>query len=490
MRRNLGLALALTVGAVSAAVYVRALGAGFYSDDYEWLGRMAPALERPLYVFHVFYRDFNPLLHLSFLGDFLIGSGSASVFHGTSIAVHALCAVLLVLLCTRLTGDRPWLGAAAALTWAVNVRLSETPIWPAARGHALATLFVLAALLVLGSTLPRKVVLATILFALALLAKEVAFFPLLLAPLFLEKGERRLPSVLPLYALAAAFVAFNVSFKSEFHTSPAPWGELVLKVPFILLRPIGLADFYDFRWPTLIALAAAFAVALWLSRRTKVLVGLVWLAVCTAPIVPLDKLSSRYLYVLSVGYALVLCGIGDVVWRALRGGPGRSATGALTASALTLLTAANVLRIQREIDDYAILARPYEACLASFREPVRTLRAGETLVLVDASSHDVVRQLGETIRARGNMSKLVPYRPGAVGGLIGLADLINALHREPGMLAHRAEPGTSPHERFMVYDGRSVRELAALPASNDVPRERLHAAAWGPAEEYFAASRP
>ena len=234
MRREVGPALA--VGAAAAAAYGLALGVGLYSDDYEWLGRMAPALERPLYVFSVFYRDFNPLLHLSFLGDYLLGAGSPVALHATSIAVHALCAFLLTLLCIRFSG--PWLGACAALTWAMNVRLSETPIWPAARGHALATLFVLAALLALGSRLPRKIPLATALFALALLSKEVAFFPLLISPLFLPRDERRPRALLPLGALAAAFVAFNLAFKSEYHTSPAPWSELALKVPFILLRPI------------------------------------------------------------------------------------------------------------------------------------------------------------------------------------------------------------------------------------------------------------
>ena len=59
------------------AVYLPALWSGFYSDDFQWLGRMNATLEQPGYLFSVIYRDFNPVLHLSFLIDWLLGGGSA-----------------------------------------------------------------------------------------------------------------------------------------------------------------------------------------------------------------------------------------------------------------------------------------------------------------------------------------------------------------------------------------------------------------------------
>jgi len=65
-------------------VYARALGAGFFSDDYEWLGPHDAALERPCMSFRVFYRDFNPVLHLSFVLDYLLGE-ERPVFHATSL---------------------------------------------------------------------------------------------------------------------------------------------------------------------------------------------------------------------------------------------------------------------------------------------------------------------------------------------------------------------------------------------------------------------
>src|SRR5439155_24512238 len=107
---------AAALGALTLAVYARALGAGFFSADYEWLGRMTPALERPLYVFRVFYRDFNPLLHASFVLDYLLGGGMAPVFHATSLLLHAATTTLVVLLCARLAGNA-WAALGAGLLW-------------------------------------------------------------------------------------------------------------------------------------------------------------------------------------------------------------------------------------------------------------------------------------------------------------------------------------------------------------------------------------
>jgi len=106
---------ALAASALVLAVYLPALTAGFFSDDYQWLGRMASTVVRPSYVFTVFFRDFNPLLHLSYLGDWLFGGGSPLAFHLTSILIHSISTLLLCLLLYRLTGNR-WITLAAVLT--------------------------------------------------------------------------------------------------------------------------------------------------------------------------------------------------------------------------------------------------------------------------------------------------------------------------------------------------------------------------------------
>jgi len=492
-------AAAWACAVLGIAVYGRALGAGFFSDDYTWLGRMAATRLHPLYLLSIFFRDFNPLLHASFMLDDLVGGGRPGTFHATSLLVHALCALLIVILCGRL-GAHPLVAGAAGLTFAINVRLSEAVIWPAARGHSLAALFVLSALVLLRGTWRFRIAGATLCFALALLAKETAFSPILLTPLFIA-GRRRALDLLPFGLLAAGFAAFNWVAKPSFHYAAGSAGALVLKVPFLLLRPIGLGDAYDFSPLACLLVLGLLAGAVLLLRRTVAFVGFLWIAVCLAPILPLEKLSSRYLYLLSIGYAFVLCGA--VEWVAARRGLSnlRRAAPALAGGALALVAATNAILIQREIEDYALLAEPYAACLEALRRPAADLRPGETLIVADTSARDAVARMNRLTFERGTMVKLIPYRAAAVGGLIRLPDAVNIVRRGrdgwlgapttpaeavPGTAAPAATAPDAPAaaRRIYVYDGLRTNPLPDLPA---VPASRLFLARLARYPEYRAA---
>ncbi len=483
-RRDLIVAAALLL--LTCAVYGASLQAGFYSDDYQWLGRMSPTLERPSYLFTVIYRDFNPVLHASFLVDWIVGGGSASVFHAQSIVVHALNAVLLLLLCRRLGAGRG-VAAAAALTWAWNVRLSEAAIWPAARGHALATLFVLATFLVLGSRVRWRDALALGLWVLALLSKETALFVVVLLPFFAGDPRRRWKPYAGFATVAAAFVAFNFLAKPSFHTSEAGAGFLALKIPFILLRPLGLGEQYAFDVASFALVLLALAGVAWLLRRQPTAVlGLCWVAACLVPVVPLDKLSSRYLYLLAVGYALVLCGL--IAWldERFRGAAARRRVRFVGVAVLIPILALNVVRVQREIGDYQLLAAPYAACVEALAPALATLEAGETVTVIEVGPRDAVRRLGDRIRRRGNMSKLIPFRPHGIGGLIALDDLLNVTReRTPGILGYRiGDPAGATRRRYFAYDGERVQEIRPFADDAVDPRVTFHAR-WGDAVGYF-----
>jgi len=480
-RRDLRAAGALA--AVVCAVYAPALAVGFYSDDYQWLGRMNPTLERPAFVFTVFYRDFNPLLHASFLVDWLVGGGSAVAFHAQSILVHGACAGLVLLLCKVRCG-RLGLAAAAAALWALNVRISEVAIWPAARGHALATLCVLAALLAAGRRGRSSAPLALALLALGLLAKETALFPMLLVPLFSARPWRALRLYAGTAALALAFVAFNVVAKPDFHMSRAGASELALKVPFILLRPLGLGDWYDFTWPMFAVVVAVFVGGAFLLRRSTAIAGLLWVAVCSAPVIPLDKLSSRYLYMMSIGYALALCGI--VPWLAdkMSGAPARRIAAAGAALGSVVVLAANLVSIQREIADYGVLSRPYGACVDALAPHLAAVARGESLIVVDVGRRDAIAELNRSIAERGNMTKLIPYRERGAGGLIELPDLLNTVRRQPDLLGRAVDPDEPGPRRWVLYDGSRAWTPDA-PPSDSIPAERRFAVRWDDAREYF-----
>lgn len=468
-------------------VYYPSLWCGFFSDDFQWLGRMNATLERPSFVLTVIYRDFNPVLHLSFVIDWLAGRGSAVVFHADSILIHLLNTILLFLLCRRL-GMTARAGFALTLLWAWNVRISEAVIWPAARGHALATTFVLAAFVVLLSPLRRRQPLAVLLFVLALLTKETALMPLLLVPLFVGPARRNWRLFGALATLAGAFVLFNIVAKPDFHTSGAPIGSLLLKIPFILLRPIGLGDYYDFSPAMGVAVLLLFAAVAWLTRRTPALIGFGWIVACTLPIIPLDKLSSRYLYMMAIGYCWVA--YGAACWAAPRISSARRVrfARAATASVVALLAAVGAMQIRAEIRDYRDLGRPYATCLAILKEQLRGLAPGETLVMLDVGPREAIPRLAREINGRGTITKLIPSRETGIDGLIALPDAINiATDRSEGLLAYPAPLDGDGPVRYVVYDGSVARRVKPIPADR-LPAGRFFVARWGRSADYFEGS--
>ncbi len=463
--------------------YHNAVPAGFFSDDYTWLARMPATVRHVPYIFTVFYRDFNPVLHFSYMVDYLLGGGDAVAYHVTSLLIHAANAVLLFLLCRRL-GAGPWVAFGASLLWSLDSRLSEPVIWAAARGHSLAVLFVLAAFYVLTFSSRAALWLGALLFFIGLFAKETALFPMPLLPLLMSRRFRRWPHLLPFGILAVAFIIFNILAKPSVYLSSSPASQLALKIPFILLRPLGLGDYYHFNWMFFIVILLAFAVGACILRHTLALPGFIWLAVCMIPIVPLDKLSSRYLYLPSIGYALIFCGLCRWISTHVNVYGMRRIIIAGGAVVIVLMGSVNLIFIQGEIEDYTFLSHPYSECLDMLRAPALALQPGMTLLVGDVSPRSGVRQMVEMIRSRGHSMKLIPPRSYAIGGLLVLRDAVNITRRgENGWFAVTTPPARGPRVMSFIYDGQRVFPAEIPP---DLPTSRIFAARLESPATYFA----
>jgi hypothetical protein len=313
----------------------------------------------------------------------------------------------------------------------------------------------------------------------------VAFFPMLAAPLFARDPRSRRGAALAVGGLAVLFVAFNILCKSDYHTSGEGLRATLFKLPFVVLRPIGLGDLYDFGPLGFVLFAAAGAGLVLVCRGCAAArLGLLWIALCAAPILPLEKVSSRYLYLLSIGYPLLGCGLlAHPRFPVLSGGT-RRAVVALGAAAVILLAVANALLVQREIEDYRILAQPYDACFRALRGPALALSAGETLVVVETRPRLVIPFLAGLMEQRGNIRKLIPERADGVGGLIPLADLVNAARPgRTGCLALPADPAGPGPRRIYLWDGRAATPAATQP---DPPPGRVLAARLVPSATFFA----
>jgi hypothetical protein len=112
------------------------------------------------------------------------------------------------------------------------------------------------------------------------------------------------------------------------------------------------------------------------------------------------------------------------------------------------------------------------------RQPIPTL--GGRNMLIDAGPRDTIKRLAATIAERGTITKLIPFRPKGIDGLIEIQDLINAATpRRPGSVARRVPVEEARDGRWIVWDGRAAQ---VLPGAPDVatPPERTFAARWGP----------
>ena len=89
-----------------------------------------------------------------------------------------------------LLGAPFWIAVAGTGLWALNVRLSEAVIWPAARGHQFAAVCSLAALVLLLGCGRHRRWLALGVLACGLFAKETTLFAMAAIPFFLPAWRK------------------------------------------------------------------------------------------------------------------------------------------------------------------------------------------------------------------------------------------------------------------------------------------------------------
>jgi tetratricopeptide (TPR) repeat protein len=293
----------------------------------------------------VYYR---PLFLSWLLVNFKLFALHAPAWHLALLAVHLLVTWQVYRLCLRLTGSNT-AACVAALIFGLHPDHIEAVAWISGATDPLVAAFVLASLLAYiafrNGESRRGLLLAHIWFALALLTKETGVLvPALLFcfDLIFPADEQAKPldraaaSIRRLWPMAAIFGAYliaryaalggalahrqsNLSAAEQLLTLPS----LLVFYGRLLLYPVGLSAFYDMPYTTSVAKALAAAVAVsavvatviylaWRSRSRAGAFGLVLLFVPLLPLLKLDVFApkdfahDRYLYLSSIGFALLL----------------------------------------------------------------------------------------------------------------------------------------------------------------------------------------
>ncbi|MGV8039938.1 MAG: tetratricopeptide repeat protein [Thermoanaerobaculaceae bacterium] len=277
----------MAVGAVAVALaaivpYLGALGNGFVWDDLHLIVRDSE-LDSARGVWLRLGQDFfaaardpsmagywRPLVTLSFAADRSIWGLSPRGFHLTNVLLHAVCAVLAVVLLRAITANA-WVAVSAGLLFALHPMHVESVAFVAGRTDMIAAL--LACLAVLAHLRGTRLVEAAApqgrsrgrwlqaaavgLFLLGLLAKEMAVVAVAwLAALHLasdRRGWRRSAALMaPFVATTVAYLALRLLVVRVSLPEPrvVPLGDVLRTAPATLARylewllvPVGLQGF-------------------------------------------------------------------------------------------------------------------------------------------------------------------------------------------------------------------------------------------------------
>ena len=324
------------------------------------------------------FSNYHPLTWLSHMADVsLFGADNPGGHHLSSVAIHAVNAVLLYLLLRTMTA-RAWESVAVATLWAIHPLRVESVAWVAERKDLLCGLFVLLAIAAYVRYAQRRSWIAyaasVSCFAMALMSKSMAVtLPCVLLlldcwPLKRDAGWKRLVvEKLPFFALTVAFAVLTVIAQRQGGAMPSDEHyPLALRIgnAFASLAsylrmtvwPTGLAVFYPYygaientRLP---AARVAIGVALLLAgtllgiatwwRERAVLIGWLWFLGTLVPVIGLVQvgraaMADRYTYIPHVGlFIAIVWGVAAMLRGRASGTPLAAGVAAVVVVAVAL----------------------------------------------------------------------------------------------------------------------------------------------------------
>jgi hypothetical protein len=371
--RRATLAAAALIAALCVAAFAPAFQAGATNwDDAAYLADPAARSVSAATFTSFVMGNWHPLTMLSFVIQRQWLGADARMLHATNVALHAVAAILVLLLLRALTGSL-FAAAAGACFFAIHPLRVESVAWIAERKDVLFGVLFIAAMLAYVAHLRGRrgaLVLVYLFFVLSLTAKATAVsLPLaLLAIDFLERrplNRRTIVEKLPLFAISIMFGVIGYVAQRAAGASPdLPGFHYGVAAKFALscrdllwylgktFVPVELSSFYpyppqltlaDWLAPLFVVVIAAIAFAT--VRVTRVLAfALAFFFVTIAVTLPLVSIgrtvaADRYTYIPSIGIALAV-GVA-AQWLFTRA---RIAAISLTILAIALLLPATVAR--------------------------------------------------------------------------------------------------------------------------------------------------
>jgi tetratricopeptide (TPR) repeat protein len=278
------------------------------------------------------HANWFPLTWLSHILDVELFGIHSGAHHLTSVAIHALSALLLFGLLRKITGER-WPSAFVAFVFAAHPLHVESVAWIAERKDVLCALFFLLTLWAYARYVERpgalRYIMMLVAFACGIMAKPMIvtlpFVVLLMDVWPLRRFSRRaVVEKVPLFALstAAAVVAYVAQQRggavSSIPVALRLENAAVSYVTYIgqFFWPAKLAVFYPFpaavpAWEWVAAALVLIAITIAALRSTAVAVGWLWYLGTLVPVIGVVQIglqshADRYTYIPSIGLSIAL----------------------------------------------------------------------------------------------------------------------------------------------------------------------------------------
>lgn len=355
------------VAAIALAAEASSLRLGFLADDFYLLAAARGLAPRGIAAFFTtpvatFYR---PLLQLSVLGDLSLWGMRPAGFHLTNVVLHIAAALLVMALTGNVIRNRPAVGMAAGVLFALYPLHAQAVTWMAGRADELCTVAALGALVLFTREQRRGQrwawAGAVLLSAAALLAKEMAIsLPLLAlaAAAALPQARRSAGAWLTaaaMVAMAGIYLAVRTHVIGALVGAYGPGRHLQFapaalfygfeRPLYALVNPfdplnLGIAGLPAWLRPRLeIPLGLIGVAALWRWWSPAARLALSWMVVSLLPIVTLGAgvTDGRLLYLPSAFFCLL---VAAVAARAVeRAGPAARRPARTAAAAILLIAA-------------------------------------------------------------------------------------------------------------------------------------------------------
>ena len=391
--RDLPLRGAALLGALVAAAYVPAFGAGFVWDDailvegrfvHDWSGLWTIWFSPAEVESHYW-----PLVYTSFWLEHKLWGLAPAGYHAVNVLLHLVNVLLIWHLLRRLAAPGAW---AVAAVFAVHPLHVESVAWVIERKDVLSALFYLTAALTwiryTEAPRPGRYLLALALFTAGLLSKSIVVT--LPAALLIWHWWRAgrvtrtdLARLAPFFAVAFAVTAGDLAFLARrgpldldyslvervLIAARALWfyaGKLLWPTNLIVIYPLWEVSAADPAAWTYVLAAAALAALLWFGRRRLgrgPLAGAMFFAVTLSPVLgfvdhnymQFSLVADRFQYLAGLGVLAVVVGAAARGAGRLRAGGGRAAAAGL-AAVLAVLGALTWLQAGRYRDGLTLFS--------------------------------------------------------------------------------------------------------------------------------------